>query len=172
MKLFINILLLIESVNCYIFSYPANIYKKKYNDKIIKIYEPENIKRENLDCLLFFTGGNSLIPGDLYNNFISSLVDYKYSVSVLPNDFIACNQYIKDIQNKYSSIIPISHSSGCVNIINLIKFIIRKYRKMRAKNKFFIWIIICINRMNRRYNIITIYNIIVISCNGIFQIFK
>tara|TARA_B100001769_G_scaffold129430_1_gene101072 strand:- start:624 stop:1427 length:804 start_codon:yes stop_codon:yes gene_type:complete len=120
MKLFIILLLLIESVNCYIFSYPANIYKKKYNDKIIKIYEPENIKRDNLNCLLFFTGGNSLIPGDLYNNFISSLVDYKYSVSVLPNDFIACKQYIKDIENKYSCIIPISHSSGCVNIINLI----------------------------------------------------
>lgn len=120
MKSFFHFLLILLPVHSsYIFSYPANIYKKKYNDKIIKVYEPENIDKKNLECLLFFTGANSFIPGDIYNNFISSLVDYKYSVSVLPNDLQASYEYIRDIENEYSSIIPIAHSSGCVNAINL-----------------------------------------------------
>ena len=114
---FLFILLSVQS--SYIFSYPANIYKKKYNDKIIKIYEPENIDKKELKSILFFTGANSFIPGDIYNNFISFLVDYKYSVSVLPNDLQASYEYIRTIQNEYSSIIPIAHSSGCVNAITL-----------------------------------------------------
>ena len=56
---------------------------------------------------------------NIYNNFISSLVDYKYSIAVLPNDLQASYEYIRTIENEYSSIIPISHSSGCVNAINL-----------------------------------------------------
>ena len=114
---FLYIILPIQS--SYIFSYPANIYKKKFNDKIIKIYEPENIDKKNIECLLFFTGANSYIPGDIYNNFISSLVDYKYSVSVLPNDLQGSYEYIKSIENNYSSLVTISHSSGCINAINL-----------------------------------------------------
>ena len=112
--------LLLTNTQSYIFSKPCNIYKKKYNDKIIKVFEPTNIDKKNLDSLLFFTGGNSLIPADIYTCFISSLVDYKYSVSVLPNDLQASYEYIKDIQNNYSSITPIAHSSGCVNAINTI----------------------------------------------------
>lgn len=120
MKLLFQFLCILLTTNCYILNYRGNIYIKKYNDKTIKIYEPENIKKENLKCILFFTGANSLIPADLYNNFISTLVDYKYTVSVLPNDLQASYEYIKDIENNYSSIVPIAHSSGCVNVINLV----------------------------------------------------
>ena len=120
MKTFFHFIMILLPVNSsYIFSDPVNIYKKKYNDNIIKVYEPDNIKKKNLKSLLFFTGANSLIPADIYNNFISSLVYYKYSVSVLPNDYQASYEYIKSIENEYSSIIPITHSSGCVNAINL-----------------------------------------------------
>ena len=120
MRSLIHLLFILLPVqSSYIFSYPANIYKKKFNTKIIKIYEPENIQKNNLPCLLFFTGANSIIPGDIYNNFISSLVDYKFSVSVLPNDLQASYEYIRTIEDEYSSIIVIAHSSGCVNAINL-----------------------------------------------------
>lgn len=120
MKSLYHFLISILSVNAsYMFNYPANIYKKNFNNKIIKVYEPDNLPTKNLKSLLFFTGANSLIPADIYNNFISSLVYYKYSVSVLPNDYQASYEYIKSIENEYSSIIPIAHSSGCVNAINL-----------------------------------------------------
>ena len=117
--LFHFLIILLQVNSSYTFNYPANIYKKKLNNKIIKIYEPENIENNNDECILLFTGANSFIPADIYNNFISSLVDYKYSVSVLPNDYKASYKYIKSIENKYSSIIPIAHSTGCVNAINL-----------------------------------------------------
>ena len=119
MKLFILINIIYCTCSAYIFSYPTDIYKKKYNDKIIKVYEPHNIPQKNLDSILFFTGANSLIPGDIYTCFISSLVDLKYSVSVLPNDMQASYEYIKDIQANYSSITTLTNSSGCINAINL-----------------------------------------------------
>lgn len=120
MRLFINFLLILLPVKCsYILTRNINIYKKNYNNKIIKVYEPKNIIKSNLKCLLFLTGANSFIPADIYSNFITSLVDYKYSVSVLPNDLQVCYKYIRTIENEYSSIIPIAHSSGCVNAINL-----------------------------------------------------
>lgn len=120
MASFIKFLLILLPVNsCYILNHNINIYKKNYNNKIIKIYEPKNIIKPNLKCLLFLTGANSFIPADIYSNFITSLVDYKYSVSVLPNDLEASYQYIRSVQNEYSSIIPIAHSTGSVNAINL-----------------------------------------------------
>tara|TARA_Y100000741_G_scaffold53322_1_gene36689 strand:- start:2298 stop:3119 length:822 start_codon:yes stop_codon:yes gene_type:complete len=119
MKSLFYLICFLLKTNCSFINYPAHIYKKIYNDKIIKIYEPENMKKKHLKSLLFFTGANSLIPADLYNNFINSLVDYNYSISVLPNDLQASYEYIKDIENEYSSIIPLAHSSGCVNAINL-----------------------------------------------------
>ncbi len=120
MWLLLGFLFILLPIQCsYIFSYPAIIYKKRFNNKIIKIYEPENIEKKHLKCLLFFSGANSFIPGDIYNNFISSLVDYKFSVSVLPNDLQASYEYIRTIENEYSSIIPITHSSGCINAISL-----------------------------------------------------
>ena len=60
MKLFIYLLYIFLPVqSSYIYNYPLNIYKKKYNNKIIKIYESENINNNSKECLLFFTGANS-----------------------------------------------------------------------------------------------------------------
>ena len=73
-----------------------------------------------MNALIFFTGANSLIPGDIYSNFIQSLNNYNFSVSVVTNDDSATKIFIDNIKDTYKEVIPISHSSGYVNIIILL----------------------------------------------------
>jgi hypothetical protein len=69
--------------------------------------------------VLFFTGGNSLMPADIYTEFIYKL-EKKYDVTVIRNsnkDSLAVLEQI--YTTSYSSdIIPIGHSSGCTTLIN------------------------------------------------------
>tara|TARA_Y100000996_G_scaffold383648_1_gene339782 strand:+ start:916 stop:1758 length:843 start_codon:yes stop_codon:yes gene_type:complete len=99
---------------------PVNIYKKVYNDQIIKVYEPNNIDKKNMDAIIFYTGANSLIPADIYSNFIKSLNNYNFSVNVVTNDNSATKELLYESRNEYKNIIPLSHSSGYVSAMNTI----------------------------------------------------
>lgn len=94
-----------------------NVDKKMYNGKVIKVYEPNNLKSNQMDSIIFFTGGNSIIPGDIYSTFISYLVDYNYSISVVSNNIDSTCSYLRDIKNKYNCFYFLSHSSGATNAI-------------------------------------------------------
>lgn len=96
-----------------------NIHKKMYNNKVIKIYEPKGIPTNDLDSIIFFTGGNSIIPADIYSTFINYLVDFNYSVSVVSNNIDSTCSYLRDIKNKYSKFHFLSHSSGTSNAIEV-----------------------------------------------------
>ena len=50
---------------------PYRVVNKNFNNEIIKIYEP--FDTENRNNVLFFTGANSIIPGEVYNSFMSNL---------------------------------------------------------------------------------------------------
>lgn len=100
---------------------PINSYKKVFNNnKIVKVYEPSNINKKNMDAIIFYTGANSLIPGDIYSNFIESLNRYNFSVSVATNDDSITKELLYDIRNEYKNIIAVSHSSGYVSALNTI----------------------------------------------------
>ena len=114
--LIITLLSMVQSYNIL----SVNSYKKIYNNNIVKVFEPKNIIKKNMNCLVFFTGANSLIPADIYSNFINTLNQYNFSVSVLPNDLICSQEFLNSIKNDYKEIIPISHSSGYTNLIKTI----------------------------------------------------
>ena len=114
--LIITLLSIVQSYNIL----AVNSYKKVYNNNIVKVFEPKNIIKKNMNCLVFFTGANSLIPADIYSNFINTLNQYNFSVSVLPNDLICSQEFLNSIKNDYKEIIPISHSSGYTNLIKTI----------------------------------------------------
>ncbi len=100
---------------------PINSYKKVFdNNEIVKVYEPGNINKENMDAIIFYTGANSLIPGDIYSEFIKSLNRYNFSVSVVTNDNSATKELLYDIRNEYKNVIPVSHSSGYVTAFDTI----------------------------------------------------
>ena len=100
---------------------PINSYKKVFNNnEIVKVYEPNNINKENMNAIIFYTGANSLIPGDIYSEFIKSLNRYNFSVNVVTNDNSVTKELLYDIRNEYKEIIPVSHSSGYVSALNTI----------------------------------------------------
>jgi len=115
--------ILITSLLCIAHSYnilSVNSYKKIYNNNIVKVFEPKNIIKKDMNALVFFTGANSLIPADIYSNFINTLNQYNFSVSVLPNDILCSQQFLNSIENDYKEIIAISHSTGYTNLIKTI----------------------------------------------------
>ena len=112
--------IILASVSSFILNNPINIYKRNYDNNIIKVYEPQNIKKEDLNCLVFYTGANSLIPADIYSNFIKVLNNYNFSVNVVNNKNEITTELLYDIRDVYKTITPISHSSGYVNIIKTI----------------------------------------------------
>lgn len=75
--------------------------------------------------LIFFTGGNSLMPEDIYSSFISKL-KAKYDVAVIKNSFVYGNDNKNSMEllsklYEYSMegpILPIGHSSGCTTLLN------------------------------------------------------
>ena len=99
---------------------PVNIYKKVYNQQVVKVYEPNNIDKKNMDAIIFYTGANSLIPADIYSSFIRALNNYNFSVNVVTNDDAATKELLYESRNDYKSIIPLTHSSGYVSAINTI----------------------------------------------------
>lgn len=115
-----SIVFLLACVSGFIVNSPVNIYKTNINNQIIKTYEPMILNKENMNALIFYTGANSLIPADIYSNFIQSLNNYNFSVSVVTNDNSVTKDFLHNIKNTYKKIIPLSHSSGYVNIINSV----------------------------------------------------
>jgi hypothetical protein len=111
---------LLSCVSCFIINSPVNIYKTIINDQVIKTYEPMILNKENMNALIFYTGANSLIPADIYSNFIRCLNNYNFSVSVVTNDNSATKEFLNNIKDSYKQVIPLSHSSGYVNIINSV----------------------------------------------------
>tara|TARA_Y100000816_G_C26062816_1_gene558260 strand:- start:10 stop:918 length:909 start_codon:yes stop_codon:yes gene_type:complete len=117
MKLFF---LFILNAYAFMLNVPINTHKHIYNSQIIKVYEPKLLEKKDLNAIIFYTGANSLIPADIYSNFIRCLNNYNFSVSVVTNDNIATKEFLNNIKDSYKEIIPLSHSSGYVNIINTI----------------------------------------------------
>ena len=73
--------------------------------------------------ILFFTGGNSFMPIDIYSDFISKLKK-NYDVSVIKNSNSNFNKESSSIIEQlfdYTSeneIVPIGDSSGCTTLLN------------------------------------------------------
>ena len=83
---------------------------------------PSMSVNKDLPKILFFTGGNSLMPIDIYSDFISKLKS-NYDVSIIKNSFPNDKNSLELIEQlfEYSGekeIIPMGHSSGCTTLLN------------------------------------------------------
>jgi len=72
--------------------------------------------------ILFFTGGNSLMPVDIYSDFISKLKS-NYDVSIIKNTYPNDKNSLQLIEQLFEhsgekEIIPMGHSSGCTTLLN------------------------------------------------------
>ena len=80
-------------------------------------YLLESVK--NKPKVLFFTGGNSLMPNDIYSDFVSKLKD-KYELINIKNGMTQKNVVMEQLFEiaGEEEIIPIGHSSGCTTLLN------------------------------------------------------
>lgn len=117
MKIYILLTLLLA--NCFGFS-PSNVFKSNFKDTKIKVYKPSlnsSKNKENLKNIVFYTGGNSIIPSEIYNNFLKTLASSYYNVYAVTNDNNVNEVLFDYLENKNEETILVGHSTGCVNAI-------------------------------------------------------
>lgn len=115
----IYILLSLLFTNSFGFS-PSNVFKSNFKDTKIKLYKPtfnSGENKENLKNIVFYTGGNSIIPSEIYNNFLKTLASSYYNVYVVTNDKNINEVLFDELEDLESETIIIGHSTGCVNAI-------------------------------------------------------
>ncbi len=167
-----NIFFMISCVSGFILNTPVNIYKTIINNQVIKTYEPMILNKEHMNALIFYTGANSLIPADIYSNFIQSLNNYNFSVSVVTNDNSATKEFLHTIKNNYKEVIPLSHSSGYVNIINSInkeKNINKGIFLDPVDNSFLVNYNFPFSNNNNQYNLNYIENILILRAEKSYK---
>ena len=80
------VLMLLTLVEGFVVNTPIRNYKKYIDNNVVKVFEPYNIEKNQTSCILFYTGANSLIPGEIYTDFINKLAGKNFSVHVSPNN--------------------------------------------------------------------------------------
>ena len=100
---------------CYSFSrIPMVTYIHKFDSNLenVKIFEPYHINKENTPCILFFTGGSSLVIPEIYNSLFSKIVNNNIAICTPSFKFRNINNLINHLDNEYSEVILAGHSSG------------------------------------------------------------
>ena len=113
MIIFVIFLLLLSS-NAYYLT-PFKVTNQKFNDETIKVYEPLELEKNK--NILFFTGANSFIPGEVYSSFLTNIAQYNMSIYVCSNNVETSNYIVKDLDVNNETIV-LGHSTGCVNALD------------------------------------------------------
>lgn len=92
---------------------PFKVTTKTFNNENIKVYEPLNTEKNNI---LFFTGANSFIPGEVYSSFLSNVAQYNITTHVCSNNLLTNNKIYSNIESNGETIV-VGHSTGCINAI-------------------------------------------------------
>lgn len=111
------VLMLLTLVEGFVVNTPIRNYKKYIDNNVVKVFEPYNIEKNQTSCILFYTGANSLIPGEIYTEFINKLASKNFSVHVSPNNQELSEDLVYQLCDEYKEVVPVTHSSGCINAI-------------------------------------------------------
>jgi hypothetical protein len=115
MKFLVYLLALLPSING--FRIPVKSFTKHISNTFVKAYQPYNIDNRNTHSVLFFTGGNALIPSEIYSDFLQTLAATNVTVFVAPSNEDICEDVLDYMYDTYKDVTCIGHSSGCVNTI-------------------------------------------------------
>lgn len=99
---------------------PMTTYTRNFDNNLdnIKVYEPCFVNKENIPCVLFFTGGSSLMIPDIYNSFFSKVVHNNIAVYCPSFRYKNMNQLINLLNKEYKEVILVGHSSGATTAIS------------------------------------------------------
>ena len=113
--LLITSIYLINNVNSY--NLIPNVKTRRLNTrKEVTVYEP-NWTDKTTPSVMLFTGADGIIPPEIYNEFLSQLSSEKISVHVGINDEDSIREELEYMENNYSNITLVGHSSGCMGAI-------------------------------------------------------
>ena len=116
--LIFNILfILFISKKCISFSVPTKSYNKKIN-KIgeLGVTEPFFNEQKN-DAILFFTGGSSNIPQEIYSSFLNTIASNNISAYTFNNNIENVDYLSKLINKRHNNVGLVGHSSGCMKAL-------------------------------------------------------
>ena len=121
---YLFILLNLIFVNVNTLNY-LKVFKSNFQDTSIKVYKKFNSENNNKN-IVFYTGGNSIIPSEIYSNFIKVLASSNYNIYAVTNNENINDELFDYLEELNSETIMLGHSTGCVNAIkesNKNKFI-------------------------------------------------
>lgn len=84
----------------------------------VKLFEPYHTNKENTPCILFFTGGSSLVIPEIYNNLFSKIVNNNIAICAPSFKYPKIDKLIEHLDNEYSEVILAGHSSGVTTALN------------------------------------------------------
>lgn len=102
---------------------------KKFDDKSLKsvnAIEPYYKSKKNTSCCLFFTGGNSFIIPEIYNNFFNKLASNQISVYTPEFGYKNMDRLIETLSTEYKEVVFIGHSSGSSSALNKHNELVKK----------------------------------------------
>ena len=116
--------LFVFNVNSY--SIPSSGSVRKVSDTYFKIYEPpiteERFFSPNQQQCLFFTGGGSEIPSEIYTSFLTKLSEKNLTVNVVNKDLKKSHILLQSItHNKPTTVI--AHSSGAIEALDACNYL-------------------------------------------------
>jgi hypothetical protein len=108
------------------YSIPTGGSVRKISDKYFKIYEPpmteERFFSPNQQQCLFYTGGGSEIPCEIYSSFLTKLSEKNLTVNVVNKDLKKSHIHLQSItHNKPTTII--AHSSGAIEALDACNYL-------------------------------------------------
>lgn len=95
------------SLNSPTFTLPSDVH----------VFEPTNVDKRSIPCILFFTGGNSIISQEIYSSFLSILSGKNLAVYTIPFKFQEFDQLVEKLHMEYSDVLVMSHSSGSIPLM-------------------------------------------------------
>tara|TARA_B100000902_G_C27312277_1_gene919103 strand:- start:1004 stop:1816 length:813 start_codon:yes stop_codon:yes gene_type:complete len=110
---------------------PVSKFKRNFKNNLesINVFEQINVYKKNTTCVIFLTGGSSIVPPFIYGDFLNNIVYNDFSIYVPKFNYPNKDILINTLSNEYKDVIIAGHSSGGTTAIkyakhNLIKKII------------------------------------------------
>ena len=114
------LLIFVNQIFCFNSYIPIKSYTRSFENELqdIKVTEPYYISKKNTTAIIFFTGGSSFVIPEIYQNFLNSLSNKKFSIYSPSFKYKNINLLTDQLSREYKNIIFMGHSSGGTVAIN------------------------------------------------------
>ena len=108
----------VESLSPAVSSLGSIIKKRLDTGVYTPVFEADGVSEKEQACVLFFTGLNSIIPGEIYGDFLTNMAEQGITTYVAGADVEETGDLLEDLVERYANVTVVGHSSGSVNAIN------------------------------------------------------